>query len=241
MISVCIATYNGEKYIQSQLKSILDQLSPVDEVVLSDDGSTDNTVPFVEKFKDSRIRIIYNKSEKGYARNFENAISNAKGDFIFLSDQDDVWLPGKVAETTKYLKDYHLVVSDALFVDENLNSLNYTFFGFRGGRTGFWRNLYQSQYLGACMAFRRDIFERLLPFPEKSDLCPHDLWISLIPEFFYKTMVIQKPLIKYRRHGNNVSTGGENSHNSSLKKVKFRLYCLINVLLRTFKTSERFN
>lgn len=235
MVSVCLATYNGEKYIQSQLRSILDQLSAEDEIVLSDDGSTDKTIDVVTGLNDPRIRVIYNRSKKGYTGNFEHAIKHAKGDYIFLSDQDDIWMPDKIEEMKDLLKTSQLVVSDAMFVDEKLEALGHTFFEIRGGRKGFWNNLFVSQYLGACMAFRKEVLPKLLPFPERSDLCPHDLWITLIPEFYYKTAVIRKPLIKYRRHGDNVSTGGQKSKNSLLRKVWFRIYCLIHVLIRSFK------
>lgn len=101
MVSVCLATYNGEKYIRQQIESILPQLSAADEIVVSDDESTDQTVPILESFNDSRIHIYIHKrrNEKvvwDYAtHNFENALSHAKGDYIFLSDQDDVFLPEK--------------------------------------------------------------------------------------------------------------------------------------------------
>lgn len=235
MISVCIATYNGEKYIKKQIESILPQLSDIDEIIVSDDKSVDSTLKIIKEFSDKRIKIVFNKLERGYTNNFENAINHSSGNFIFLSDQDDVWIDNKVSETLNLLKTCDLVVSDALFVDEKLNNLNYTFFSMRGGKVGFLKNLYKSQYLGACMAFKKEILIKLLPFPERKDLCPHDLWISLIAEFYFKTTVIDRPLIKYRRHGANVSTGGEKSSNSFLRQIQFRLYCFIQILLRLRK------
>jgi glycosyltransferase involved in cell wall biosynthesis len=232
MISVCIATYNGEKYIKEQIKSILDQLSDNDEIVISDDGSVDKTIEIINNFYDKRIKIVFNELERGYTNNFENAINIARGDFIFLSDQDDVWMNNKVLVTIRLLKQFDLVVSDALFVNENLEDLKCTFFSIRGGTNGFYMNLYKSQYLGACLAFKKEILVKLLPFPQKKELCPHDLWISLVSEFYFKTAVINMPLIKYRRHGNNVSTGGEASNNSLFKQIRFRLYCLTQILLR---------
>ena len=92
MISVCIATYNGEKYIKEQLLSILPQLGKKDEVIISDDHSTDNTLDIVKGLNDNRIKIVMNNREKGYTSNFENALSYAIGDYIFLSDQDDIWM-----------------------------------------------------------------------------------------------------------------------------------------------------
>ena len=96
MISVCMASYNGEKYIKEQIDSILKQLSDEDELVISDDGSTDNTLSVIQSIHDKRIKLIHNQGEHGYSRNFENALKNSKGDYIFLSDQDDVWKDNKV-------------------------------------------------------------------------------------------------------------------------------------------------
>ena len=98
MISVCIATYNGEKYIREQLDSILVQLGPDDEIVVCDDRSSDRTLELIEGYRDSRIHVHRNEKNLGHVRNFEKAISLSRGDYLFLSDQDDVWLPGRVQE-----------------------------------------------------------------------------------------------------------------------------------------------
>jgi len=234
MVSVCLATFNGEKYILEQIESIRNQLNPSDELIISDDGSTDRTIEIIKNIHDQRIKIYHNNGEKGYTNNFQNAIKQSSGDFIFLSDQDDVWNKDKIIVMLDYLTKYDFVTSDALFVDSDLNSLNQTFFNLRGGRSGFLRNLYISQYLGACMAFKRELLKKLLPFPSIDELCPHDLWISLIAEFYFKVKVINKPLIMYRRHSNNVSTGGIGSKNSLFRKIRFRMYCIQQVLLRFF-------
>ena len=90
-VSVCIATYNGAGFIKEQLDSILMQIPATAEVLIGDDGSVDETISIVEGFNDPRIRVIRNSSNLGYVRNFENLIENARGDYIFLSDQDDIW------------------------------------------------------------------------------------------------------------------------------------------------------
>ena len=94
-ISVCIATFNGEKYISSQLDSILNQVVPVHEIIISDDMSTDNTIEIIKNCNNPIIKIFINKERLGVAKNFENAIKHANGDFIFLCDQDDIWLKNK--------------------------------------------------------------------------------------------------------------------------------------------------
>ena len=95
MISVCMATYNGERYIKEQVSSIMQQLGENDELIVSDDGSSDSTLQVLDSFHDSRIKV-FSGPRTGLTYNFENAIKNANGDYLFLSDQDDVWECNKV-------------------------------------------------------------------------------------------------------------------------------------------------
>jgi glycosyltransferase involved in cell wall biosynthesis len=232
MISVCIATFNGSKYIEEQLHSILPQLEIADEIIISDDHSTDDTINLIEQISDNRIKVIYNTGERGYTKNFENAIINARGEIIILSDQDDFWLPGKVNILKKELINHDFVVSNGIITDNNLLSYNLTYFDLRGTRQGFFANLIKARYLGCCMAFKCDIKSLILPFPRNTIYAPHDYWITLVCEFYLKTSVVQESLILYRRHDNNVSTGGNESNFSFLIKVKYRLYCLFQVIKR---------
>ena len=119
MISVCIATYNGEKYIFEQISSILSQLGKDDEVIISDDGSTDDTIKIIESICDNRVRLLINNGKHGFVSNFEKALMKSKGDFIFLSDQDDIWKSNKVQVVLKSLNKYDLVVHDADLIDGN--------------------------------------------------------------------------------------------------------------------------
>ena len=234
-ISVCMAVFNGEKYIQEQISSILEQLAPCDELIVSDDGSTDKTLDVVRAFGDDRIKIVFNEGDKGYSGNFENSINNSSGNIIFLSDQDDVWMKERVSKMIDVLADCDLVVCNAEYVDEYLNPLNQTLFMLRGDKKGFWNNIYKLRYLGACMAFRREVFAKILPFPKNKTLCPHDMWIALIGEFYFRVKTIETPLILYRRHSEAASTGGYKSNNGLLLMMRFRLYALFMVFGRLFK------
>ena len=118
MISVCMATYNGERYLREQVDSILRELGEGDELVISDDGSTDSTLDIIKSFGDVRIKIFHNEGHHGVNGNFENAISKSTGDYIFLSDQDDVWIEGKVKECLEALGDSDLVLHDAMIVEQ---------------------------------------------------------------------------------------------------------------------------
>ena len=231
-ISVCLASYNGEKYIKEQLQSILPQLDENDEIIISDDHSTDHTIEIIKNFKDPRIKIFMNSLVKGYSNNFENAISKATGDVIFLSDQDDVWMDNKVTVMMKRLIDYDLVISDAMISDADLNPTLGSHFQLHGTSKGFVNNWIKTRYIGACMAFNSKMLEKLLPFPKNKKLCAHDYWIANVGEFFYNVDLVNVPLIKYRRHGNNASTGGDKSSNSMLHKIKVRFYTLKELLKR---------
>lgn len=232
MISVCLATYNGEKYIIEQINSILSQLLDNDEIIISDDNSTDNTLSLIRSIGDYRIKIFINDLGQGYTRNFENAIKKSSGEFIFLCDQDDVWIENKVSTMMSALQRSDLVVSDALICDGLLNPTLGSHFELHSTRSGFLHNFIMTRYIGACMAFKREILAKVLPFPPNSRLCAHDYWIANVAEMYYKVELIAIPLIKYRRHGFNASNGGQKSQNSFSHKLKVRIYTLMHLLRR---------
>lgn len=231
-ISVCIATYNGEKYIREQLESILVQLSGDDEIIISDDYSMDNTIEVIKSIKDKRIKIYFNTKEKGYVSNFENALEKANNDIIFLSDQDDVWKRDKVEKMLLALNGNYFVVSDAQVVNEKLNTIEGSFYSGRKPYKGFAMNVLKFGYLGCCMAFKREVLEKALPFPRKRDLCTHDNWLFLVAALYYNVEYSYDKLILYRRHDSNVSNGGKKERNSLFFKLKYRTYLLYNLLKR---------
>lgn len=231
-VSVCLATYNGEKYIAEQIESILAQLGSDDELIVSDDGSTDNTTEIISAIKDSRIKFINNLREHGYTPNFENALQHSTKEVIFLSDQDDIWEKDKLTECLNYLETYDFIVHDATIVDSSKNVIGTSFFKERKSHRSWLGNLLKFGYLGCCMAFRRRILERALPFPSNRRLCTHDNWLFLIAKTFYKVGYIDKPLIKYRRHGKNTSTGGFQRKIDLVFMLNYRKYLLFNLLKR---------
>lgn len=232
MISVCIATYNGERYIQKQIESILPQLDSSDEIVISDDKSKDNTLSKIKEINDARIRVIINEGPHGFTPNFQNAIRHANGDVIFTADQDDVWLDDKVKICMQELEKYDLVVSDAVVVDVNLNVIEKSFWHKRKPFFTFWGNMLKCGHLGCCLAFKKNMLTKLLPFPINYKKCPHDLWIIMIGLAFYNTKFYKSPLIYYRRHSNNVSNAGFKDETSIGFKISYRLYLLIQLIKR---------
>ena len=235
MISVCIATYNGERFIKEQLISILSQLGNNDEVIISDDGSSDKTLEIVREINSPIVHIIINKGEHGYTPNFENAIRHAKGDYIFISDQDDVWMPDKVEVCMNCLKDVDFVVSDAMLIDADGVKKEDSFCAIRKSKFGLGNNLIRFSYLGCCFAFRRDILDKALPFPQNHIFCTHDNWLAIVAMAFYKSKFISRPLIQYRRYGSNTSSGAAKSTHTFAFMLQYRLYLLWNLVKRAFK------
>lgn len=180
MVSVCIASYNGCKYMKEQLISILSQLSCDDEIIVSDDGSCDGTLEIVSNMEDSRIKEVLNIEKHGVVPNFENAIKYASGDYIFLCDQDDLWVENKVKTCVEALQSVDLVVHNSLLMDGVGNVSDIDFFSLRKSTAGYWKNLYKNSFIGCCMAFRREILDYVLPFPEH--ILWHDMWIGLMVE-----------------------------------------------------------
>lgn len=222
MISVCVVTFNGGLYIREQLQSIL--LSPlVGEVIVSDDRSSDDTCEIVSSFDDPRLKLVKGPG-CGLIRNYESLLQRASGEIIFLSDQDDVWLPEKVPTMLEHLQYSHLVVCDCRVVDAQLQVLYPSFFSLKKSRPGLMRNLWRNRYLGCCMAFRRDVLRCALPFP--ANIAMHDWWLGLVAEMSGETVFINQALTLYRRHGSNASVTTETSSVPWAVRIRWRFAML---------------
>ena len=228
MISVCIATYNGERFIREQIDSILCQLSSDDEVIVSDDGSTDNTISIINSIDDKRIRVIEGPRKQSPTSNFECALKASKGDFIFMSDQDDVWKPNKVKICMEWLQRYDCVVSDAEVTDSRLNPLYPSLYAIMQVRQGrIYNTIWKNGYTGCCMAFRRNVLEASLPFPK--DIPMQDIWIGNVAAYKYNVKFIPDTLIYFRRHEDTTSCNGKGSKYSIWQQMKFRWSVIKNI------------
>ena len=237
MISVALATYNGAAHIAEQLHSILSQLGADDEVIVSDDGSTDGTLAIVRQIAQQSATpfvITANPGQHGYVGNFEHALGLAKGDYIFLSDQDDVWLPTKVATMLHALRDEHydLCVSNASITDASLHITHPDYFQARGVHTGLWGNLLKFGYLGCCIALTQQQLRRSLPIPPRHHYATHDNWLFLTAQLMGRVKVIHEPLMLYRRHGDALTTGAFNAHKSTAFRIEYRLYLIYQLCKR---------
>lgn len=210
-----MCTYNGADFLPSQLQSIMAQSRPPDELVICDDGSSDNTRILLEQFAAESsfpVSLHFNESNLGSVKNFEKAIGLCRGDVIALSDQDDVWRSDKlqlVEEPFTRSPKVGLVFSDAEVVDEQLNSLNRRMWdevNFDGHKRKLVRAGRAFEVLlpgwtvtGATMAFRSQFAKLALPIPENIAMI-HDGWIALTVASVADVVIIEQPLIKYRQH-----------------------------------------
>ena len=205
MLSICMATYNGEKYIYNQMRSILAQISEFDEIIVQDDCSSDQTLRYIYEIDDKRIKIAVNSENVGVIATFEAAIRRAEGQIIFLSDQDDTWLPGKLDAVVAQFKrpDVMAVVTDARITDDDGNIISESYQQLIGGGPGVLKNFWRNSYLGCCLAFRKEVTTVALPIPRK--VRTHDGWIGIVSNMIGEVSFIECSYLNYRRHGNNVS------------------------------------
>lgn len=238
MVSVCIATYNGELYLREQIDSILLQISETDEIIISDDNSRDKTYTILSSYHDKRLRLIRNDTaRKGCIGNFENALRHVRGEYIFLSDQDDVWLPGKYVKICELLQDYTVVVHDSIVTDKNLFPVCPSFFHEFGSGKGIIKNIVRSSYYGSCMAFRREILNWALPFPATNEI-GHDLWIGLIGELKGNVLFYPTPYLLYRRHESTTTSMGvklEKGRRPLWKKCRGRIIMIRELIKFLFR------
>lgn len=209
MISVCVATYNGEAFVEEQLASILKQLSCHDEVVICDDGSKDKTLQIINNINDHRIRLFLNEHNLGHVANFERLITLARGDIIFLSDQDDIWVPGKVGMAMNFFTSR----SDVLMYHHGYGLIDINGQEIEGGtrwRTGLrfgipflFREFIKPTLFGSCLAFRKPVIDLLIPFPKV--VYAHDHWATIIGALAGGIFYDSNPLVRRRIHGSNLS------------------------------------
>lgn len=204
-ISIAMATYNGAKYILEQLQSFTAQTRQPDELIITDDCSTDQTEAIVLEYaKTAPFTVEFHRNEKnlGYSGNFNAALMKTTGDLVFLSDQDDVWFPEKVAHmiTVAERSPRALVVmNDAALTDADLNPVKLTKLG-QIRSAGFNASYF---VMGCCCAIRRELLDFCLPIPE--GIKAHDDWIVGFAEALNGKVIDQHILQYYRRHESNES------------------------------------
>ena len=156
-------------------------------------------------------------------------MKEAKGDYIFLADQDDVWKPNKVEVCIKWLQNYDCVVSDAEVTDSNLNPLYPSLYTIMQVRQGcIYNTVWKNGYTGCCMAFRHEVLNASLPFPK--DIPMHDIWIGNVAAYKYNVKFISEKLVLFRRHEDTISCNGKGSKYSIWQQMKFRWSIIKNIV-----------
>lgn len=213
-VSVCMATYNGDAYVAEQLRSILDQLEPGDEVVIVDDASTDATLAVVEGIGDDRIHVIRQPENRGYVQSFEAAILAASGDVLLLADQDDEWIAGRRAMLVRAALDGGVAASNLVLLGSD-DPLPSPFTGrpwmLRAATSRqHLRNearilLGTAPYFGCAMAIRRDMVPTVTPFPAYLTES-HDLWIATVANAVGRMRHVERATVRRRIHESNASS-----------------------------------
>jgi len=206
-VSVVLAAYNGEKFLQAQLESILTCLRAGDELVLVDDSSTDRTDEIIAGVNWPDVVVLRNPVNRGVRATFEIGLRRARGEIVFLSDQDDLWVHGKRdAVVAEFETDPRctVVVSDATVIDAGGREIEPSFMRTRGGfREDFFGNFVRNRFLGCAMALRREVVQVALPIPMLVPM--HDMWLGLVGSLMGSVRYLDRPYLKYRRHGGNLS------------------------------------
>jgi len=234
--SVAVATFNGEKHLADQLKSIIDQTQKVNEIIISDDCSSDKTIDIVKNLISEtsfNIKLLRNPNRLGVMKNFENAIKHCTGEIIFLADQDDVWKRTKVQKVISYFEENtetNLIIHDGVLTNQNLEHKELT--KFMQIKSAYGK--INTVYTGCLMAFRRNILPIALPFPENLEIL-HDYWINLVAESIGSKEILHESLQYIRRHSQNTS---EWVINNPFKKTTKKDMFLSNIRISATKNYD---
>lgn len=250
MISIAMTTYNGEKYVQRQLESIVNQTLPADEIIICDDGSCDATVEIIRKFvaenQRNNIRLVENKENLGYVRNFYKAISLTVGDYIFLADQDDEWHPNKIERSMQVMEAEHasVICTNSRFIDEQskviqdsscydrnpfIDNVNQTL-----TPISFYELVIGNIAQGCTYCFTKEVKEVYLRVNSTNLI--HDHQIMFVAALLGKACFLDEVLIDYRLHGSNMVGFGSAEE---AQKIHWKIPTLKPVMVRFLEDLNR--
>ena len=234
-ISVCMATYNGERFVAQQLRSILAELSDDDEVIVVDDCSMDDTVETAQGVGDRRISLHVNDRNRGEVFSFSRAMSLARNEFVFLSDQDDLWIPGRALVMRQRLtaSGASVVSSNFAWMNTNGEPIEVSYDGVRSSDSN--RNLKnivnifmgKTTYFGCAMAFRREFVRVIAPIPAFVE--SHDLWIALASNLVGSNVHLDEKTLRKRKHADNATSTV--STRSLYRKVRSRVVFALSLIV----------
>jgi glycosyltransferase involved in cell wall biosynthesis len=201
LISIALCTYNGERFLQAQLDTLVNQDYPYKEIIAVDDASTDGTLALLKKYaaKYPFIHIHQNELNLGFRKSFEKAISLSKGDLIALSDQDDLWLHEKLSIMQAQMGENQLIYHDSAFIKENGDFINKNMSDVVNMYAGnsFKPFLFFNSVSGHACVFKNTLVAHILPLPES---IYHDHWIAYVAANMGTIGYVAMPLVQYRQH-----------------------------------------
>lgn len=232
-VTVCLATFNGSKYIEDQLNSINIQLIDGDEIIVVDDCSIDNTVEIIKSLNIRFIsKLIINDRNIGVNRTFEKALRNASKEVIFLSDQDDVWPSNRINLLSEKISDENWLINGnfKIFYNDLQNLYSQKHELQLIDSKLILKNIIKIffskiDYYGSNMVMKRDLLEYILPFPQNIE--SHDIWIVLVAILMKKNYHIENITLFRRIHGNNFS--------EKKRKLSSKLYSRIIYIQNIFQ------
>jgi glycosyltransferase involved in cell wall biosynthesis len=239
LVSVVLCTYNGERFIEEQVDSILRQSYSPLELIISDDSSSDNTVQLLKRYEnDARVKIFYQPTNIGLTNNFGFAALQSKGSLIAFSDQDDVWLENKIEKLVAAIGNSNLVYTDSLLTDENGNSLHKKLSSLRNMYSGDDSRCYilYSCVWGHGMMVTRKLLEQSLPIPQPLH---HDTWITFQGFIHGGIKYLDDALTLYRQHESSVSTTIPQKHARRKKTDRYIAYQKQLQWIEYMQSSER--
>lgn len=242
-VDILLATYNGEKYLQEQIESILDQTYTDFRLLISDDYSNDKTVEIIKELakKDDRIVTFFQKENLGVVKNFEFLMEKVESDYFMFSDQDDIWKKNKIEKSVEKIeKGFDLAYSDLEVVNDNLEVMNKSYWELKGfikkvKKYNNFESLYLNNYITGCtLISKKQYIKEVLPIPKNTEYILHDYWLPLMVSRDGKIGYIDEPLIKYRQHKNNRI--GSQKKSDTLKTLDEIRELFIQVKIEHFKT-----
>ncbi|MBS1521297.1 MAG: glycosyltransferase family 2 protein [Bacteroidetes bacterium] len=200
LISIALCTYNGEEFLPEQIDSILAQTYKNLEIVIVDDCSTDKTIGIINSYseKDKRIKLFQNETNLGFNKNFEKALSLTSGEYISISDQDDIWLPEKLQRLLTNIKNNWLIFSNSSYLGDLKQGRLLNKFKLPKNYKGI---LLRNHVTGHTSLMHRDFLNFVLPFPQ---LGYYDWWMGFVASYYNQIAFLDEVLTLYRVHSGSV-------------------------------------
>lgn len=223
LVSIILGAYNGSKYIETQLRSVINQTYKNVEIIIADDASNDNTVAIASTIAKEHHNISVHSFQNnvGYIKNFERGMELAKGELIALCDQDDWWHPTKIEKLVNNIENHDIIYCDSEFTNEGLEPNGKSF-----SRTKNMLNsinplnfVVENCVSGHASLIQKTLFDKAKPFPE---LIPHDWWLAFMATLNNGVTYFDEPLVKYRFHDTNVIVSKKKKVNKQEKNIERR-------------------